>query len=1153
MPFSAESAWNRTRKLTSFPKQLDDYYISLLREYELTYNTAEKAKTKGVDPNEFVESKTVFDLADRVNQMLGLSQFEGLDERLRFLLKSCSKERATLTIAEEIALGKFGPMKIENALDYAVRAALAVITDGVTVAPVQGIYSVTIKKNDDNSEYASISYAGPMRSAGGTEAALSVLIGDVVAKKLGLSPYIAREEEIGRYIEELRVYEREVGNFQYRVTDDDIRTAISNLPVEIDGVETDAVEVVVHRNLKRVSTDRLRGGALRVLNDGIIGRAHKINKVMKELNMSGWEWLTQLKGAKQESTNETEKAGAHFEEVISGRAVLSSHNAKGGFRIRYGRSINTGLSTLGIHPAIATLLDDPVVAGTQVKVDLPGKAATIAFVDSLRGPMVLTKDGSVTRVNSVKEAEIIHDQVVRIIDLGDALISYGDFLENNKVIQPSPYVPEWWIQDLNQALANADDLAKVLAKIPAERLQTITDEVPPSPEDSFTLSQVLSIPLHPNHTPNFDKLTTKQLLELREHMHLQGLQGRDISVDITSHHIEESLQAILVPFLRRKNDALITGDQAIVITRLLRIDEPVPVDLNLEDPLEAIKQISGVVLGRQTTATVGMRVGRPEKAMLRHMKPPVHVLFPIGAAGGMARDIVSASKKGVIQVDVVNIICPSCGQRKLSSRCQDCSEATVRFLSCPRCGQILKPGTSCPNCKVDGATHSGYAFDLKAAVERAQRVVPDLGSKPIKGVRGLSSESKFCEIIEKGALRSKHDIYVYKDGTGRIDVTNAPLTHFRARDANVTIEKLQSMGYTVDAKGKPLTSPDQLLEMKPQDIIIPINIATDLVRIAKFSDDELTTIYGLDGIYDINDVQDLIGKIALGLAPHTSVGVVGRVVGFTNAQVCFANPCWHAAKRRDCDGDGDSLLLLLDVLLNFSVEYIPNQIGGLMDTPLLIQPILLPAEVDDQAHNFDIASRYPLEFYQMTRESPNASKAAKLIDRIGNRLNTESQFCGYGFTNATESITIKHSRSAYPTLTSLTEKIAKQIEVAEKIDAVSTKDVVESIIKTHLIRDIVGNMKKYATQTFKCKNCGKSFRRPTISGHCDFCDGELRQTLTRASVEKYLALARRLAREYEVDDYVRNRLDLIVQELNQLFEEKERTTQLALTDFAQVH
>ena len=1150
MPFSADSAWERTRNLTPFPRSLDDYYLGLLKEYELTYNTAEKAKAKGLDANEYVESKTVFDLADRVNQMLGLSQFEGLDVRLRHLLKSTTKERATLTIAEEIALGRFGPMKIENALDYAVRAGLAVITDGVTVAPVQGIYSVSIKKNDDNSEYASISYAGPMRSAGGTEAALSVLIGDVVAKKLGLSPYRAREEEIGRYIEELRVYEREVGNFQYRVSDDDIRVAISNLPVEIDGVETDPVEVVVHRNLKRVSTDRVRGGALRVLNDGIIGRAHKISKVLKELNISGWEWLPQLKGGKQESTNETEKAGAHFEEVISGRAVLSAHNAKGGFRIRYGRAINTGLSTLAIHPAIASLLDDPVVAGTQVKVDTPGKAATIAFVDSIEGPTVLLLDGSVKKIQTVQEAELVHSKVVRILDLGDALISFGDFLENNKVIQPSPYVEEWWLQDLGRALEDSEKSAKVLNHIHEDGLAGIRRGTIPTVSEAFALSEDLDIPLHPRYTPHFDSLQPSDLMELRS---LMRAEGHEVVVDIASYRAEKMLHSLLVPYSREKSLAYIEGDYRLVLSRLLAIGAEAALGSDLQSSLDLVKSLSGIRVGRQATATVGMRVGRPEKAMLRHMKPPVHVLFPVGSAGGSTRDLVAASKNGVIRVDVANIMCPSCGQRKLSSRCQECSEATIRFLSCPRCHQVVREGMACPSCKVEGVTHSDYGYDLKFAIERAQRIVTGVSARPIKGVRGLSSESKFCETIEKGLLRSKNEIYVYKDGTGRIDLTNAPLTHFRPRDIHVGIEKLRSIGYVTDFEGNPLKDGNQLLELKPQDIIIPDNIATDLVRIAKFSDEELETVYGLDRVYNIREPNDLIGRIALGLAPHTSVGVVGRIVGFTNAQVCFANPCWHAAKRRDCDGDGDSLLLLLDVLLNFSVEYIPNQIGGLMDTPLLIQPILLPAEVDDQAHNFDVASRYPAEFYELTHESPPASKAAKLIERIGNRLNNETQFYGYGFTNPTESITIKHARSAYPTLTSLKEKIAKQIEVAQKIEAVSTKDVVESIIKTHLIRDIAGNMKKYATQSFRCKGCGKSFRRPTISGHCDFCGTELRETLTRASVEKYLSLARRLANDYDVDDYIKNRLDLITKELDQLFQERERTTQLALTDFAPVH
>jgi len=1154
MPFKASSAWEHSKKLTVFPLGLEPYYSDILNQYESAYNLAEEAKSRGLDPNEIVESKTVFDLADRVNEMLGLSQFEGLAERLRHLLHTTTKERATLTIAEEIALGKFGTMSIDQALQYAVRAGLAVITDGVTVAPIQGISSVVIKKNDDNSEYASISYAGPMRSAGGTEAAFSVLIADVVAKKLGLSPYRARDEEIARFIEELRVYEREVGSFQYRVSDSDVRVALSNLPVEIDGVETDPYEVVVHRNLKRVATDRVRGGALRVLNDGVIGRAHKLAKILKELQLTGWDWLPELKGGKQQSTSgETEKVGAHFEEIISGRPVISSPNTRGGLRIRYGRAMNTGLSTVGIHPAIPVLLDNCVVVGTQVKVDLPGKAATIAFADSIEGPTIRLKDGSVRRVNSLSEAERFHDSLELIIDMGDALISYGDFLENNKTLTPSPYVTEWWLEDLKTAFESSLDGQGGGSRDPA-KLRAILEGVIPSANEALEISRELGIPLYPSYTPRFDRLSPDDLLALKDVM---SQSGRDIEVNITSHHIEESLQHLLVPYTRNKDSATVSDEWATILGALMDLaGKTAPTDVAAWDQgktTELVHHLSGIKLGRQTTGTVGMRVGRPEKAMLRHMKPPVHVLFPVGAAGGNTRDLLAAAKHGSMRVDMVNIMCPSCGKRKLSSRCEECGEATIRFLSCPRCSQVInaEEGQSCPRCKVEGVTHSNYNLDVKASVDAVLRKVPEVARGPIKGVRGLASGSKYAEPIEKGALRSKHEIYVYKDGTARVDVTNAPLTHFRPSGIRVDIPTLLSFGYTVDKDGKPLVDPEQIVALKPQDVVIPENTARDLVRVAAFVDDELEIVYELPRFYNIKTTEDLRGKVVVGLAPHTSVGVAGRVIGFSNAQVCFANPCWHSAKRRDCDGDGDSVLLLLDIFLNFSVEYIPTQIGGLMDTPLLIQPIILPAEVDDQAHNFDVAWSYPARFYEATESSPNASKVSGLIETIRNRVNTEEQFYNYGFTHSTSSITIKSPRSAYSTLATLSDKIAKQIDVAEKIEAVSARQVVESIIKTHLIRDIMGNMKKYSTQSFKCRACSRTLRRPTVSAKCEVCGGELRETLTRGSVEKYLAIARRLAHDYDVDEYIKERLDLLVREMDQLFPTREKTTQSELTDFAQ--
>ena len=86
---------------------------------------------------------------------------------------------------------------------------------------MQGIYDVKIKTNANNSQYLSVSFAGPIRSAGGTEAALTMLIADHVRKIIGLDKYIANsyDDEISRFVEELRIYEREVGNFQFKVSD----------------------------------------------------------------------------------------------------------------------------------------------------------------------------------------------------------------------------------------------------------------------------------------------------------------------------------------------------------------------------------------------------------------------------------------------------------------------------------------------------------------------------------------------------------------------------------------------------------------------------------------------------------------------------------------------------------------------------------------------------------------------------------------------------------------------------------------------------------------------------------------------------------------------------------------------------------------------
>ena len=136
------------------------------------------------------------------------------------------------------------------------------------------------------------------------------------------------------------------------------------------------------------------------------------------------------------------------------------------------------------------------------------------------------------------------------------------------------------------------------------------------------------------------------------------------------------------------------------------------------------------------------------------------------------------------------------------------------------------------------------------------------------------------------------------------------MTHFKPEEISVSVERLRELGYTEDVNGEELQEPDQVVELKPQDIIIPDGekaaTASDyFVNVANFIDDLLEEFYGLNSYYDIEEKEDLVGSLVIGLAPHTSGGTVGRIIGFTDAKGIYAHPYWHAAKRRNADGDED--------------------------------------------------------------------------------------------------------------------------------------------------------------------------------------------------------------------------------------------------------
>ncbi len=122
--------------------------------------------------------------------------------------------------------------------------------------------------------------AGPIRSAGGTGQAMSVLITDVVRRELGIGAYRATPEEVERWKEEIPLY-RDAQHLQYLPPDREVELVVGGCPVCVDGEGTEQVEISGYRDLPRIGTNRVRGGACLVVAEGLCLKALKLDRHVK--------------------------------------------------------------------------------------------------------------------------------------------------------------------------------------------------------------------------------------------------------------------------------------------------------------------------------------------------------------------------------------------------------------------------------------------------------------------------------------------------------------------------------------------------------------------------------------------------------------------------------------------------------------------------------------------------------------------------------------------------------------------------------------------------------------------------------------------------------------------------------------------------------
>lgn len=798
-------------------REEDSQYFERIEDrLDEAFDLARTAKATGYDPKTDVEIPVAKDMADRVENILGI---DGVAARVRELEGEMSREEAALELVTDFVDGNVGDYDSrEGKVEGAVRTAVALLTEGVVAAPIEGIDRVEILENDDGTEFVNVYYAGPIRSAGGTAQALSVLVADYARSLLGIDEYKARTDEVERYVEEINLYDKETG-LQYSPKDKETRFIAENMPIMLDGEATGDEEVSGFRDLERVDTNSSRGGMCLVMAEGIALKAPKIQRYTRQLDEVDWPWLQDLidgtigkdsdedgkadePSDDEDGENETESdaeaesdadedadsdapngptrvepATKFLRDLIAGRPVFGHPSAPGGFRLRYGRARNHGFATAGVHPATMHIVDDFIATGTQIKTERPGKAGGVVPVDSIEGPTVRLANGDVRRIDDPEEAEELQNGVEKIIDLGEYLVNFGEFVENNHPLAPASYVFEWWIQDFEATDANVQAL----------RDDPTVDLEDPNVEEALSWATEFDAPLHPKFTYLWHDISVEQFDALADAVAAGDIAAAEVDGGTTSalqadNEPERGEEGTLVlehtPEIREALEHLLVEHRQTDETLRVPIWRPLACSLGLTDDrertweladlpdrvrewddgdnaTEAVNEVAPFTVRERAPTRIGNRMGRPEKSERRDLSPAVHTLFPIGEAGGSQRDVGDAArhrgesgKRGEISVRLGRRKCPDCGAFGFKSKCSDCGGHTQPHYECDDCGTVIEPDESgrvyCDRCEWEVESAAWQEIDLNTEYRNALERVGEREAsfKILKGVKGLTSANK---------------------------------------------------------------------------------------------------------------------------------------------------------------------------------------------------------------------------------------------------------------------------------------------------------------------------------------------------------------------------------------------------------------------------
>ncbi len=1106
-----------------------EYIRSIKTSLQTQIQLANQARSLKFDPFETIESKLAFNSNEKI---LAILNIPGLENYLPNNL-SQHENRILLAanIAKQIVNGRFVKKPREELVLLALQSSLVIISQGLISVPQECIPKIQI---NSKSNHLTIYFSNTIRYVTGETIGLVVLIADYIRHTLHLNRFSSSKALIGRYIEEVEIY-LAINKRSQNLWKGTLRFLIENIGVEISGEAYERIEVKKYRNLPNI-TNQFRMGMCVAL-ERIMANINQIANRKISAGIPEWTWLNPSNKIFKKDKNDF-----NLKTVHGTQPLLSVSKNPGGFRLRLGRSRNTGQGAVGIHPA-TMYLSEMLSPGTNIRIDVIDNPLTIFPVSTIQGPLIELADGSCVRIEDYSELMQYEDQITQIWEMGDILVSPDDMSISDS-IESFAWTEEWWNQEYQYKIVTefggGENVSVLLSKLfknqfhedEIKKVVTNPTQYFPSPDLAVQISKLTKVPIHPRYSFNWNEIAISDFLRLLEIVNkaenglLQNkedlktiLKQLGVPFSIENEFIDAELFNLYIKAFKGKEIKameILSKDQ-----NTLKIEEIIELLVNI--PVKSL-----------CSRRIGVKILRAEKVGVRHINPPAHTLFPIGSYGGTQRDLLKAKEKKFIEIQLAERFCNSCNIETFTVFCPSCKQKTIQRFVCKNGHKFNSQ--KCPECNQYGFTAREKRINIKGLLDSALSKVKPPDIKKIKGVSYLTSKNRIPEHILKGILRATNEMFVYKDGTSRFDQTNAILTHFTPKEINVSIKALNRLGYSYDVLGQDITNEDQLIEIYPYDVILNNEIGISLIKLSKFLDDELVHLYDMSPYFRIDSLNNLLGTLILGIAPFSNVGIVGRIIGYTENKVLYAHPLWHRLKTRDCNGDIDSITLLLDTFLNFSKEFIPSSRGGSLDVPYIVH-------LSEDWEDTSVYAKYrsiPLNlmFYQNLEDNPcieelliiNQSHLSTSFQNI-HRIDDISR---YEFNN-------KFTDSK------IMAKIETELRVLRRLRGIDEGIFVDSILENDFLEKITTSIFRFFLQPVRCRTCNTTFRRVPLTKYCPVCHRQtIGLTLSEGWVLRYLQIIEQLKDKYilDVSDYSQSWIDRIELNKRLLFDRGPRRTTL---------